>query len=224
MAEDSSDGEAHDDDTSHAAPAKKTLEELMAQKEGEDEAMQRYKMTLLKQDSFEKTDDPRHVVLMEMRILIEDRDPLVFDLVSPKKDTVFVLKEGCKYRIQVRAARVQSASKRGEVHPLTTRTPRTQLSFKVQNEIVSGLKYKHVVKRAMMKVDTHSEMLGSYAPSKLQVRCRSGEPQTFASRSPSSAPATGVPSVLPQARVGGGPLRRRGARPVPRENDLCGRR
>ncbi|EOD17895.1 RhoGDI, GDI for Rho-like GTPase [Emiliania huxleyi CCMP1516] len=143
MAEDSSDGEAHDDDTSHAAPAKKTLEELMAQKEGEDEAMQRYKMTLLKQDSFEKTDDPRHVVLMEMRILIEDRDPLVFDLVSPKKDTVFVLKEGCKYRIQ--------------------------LSFKVQNEIVSGLKYKHVVKRAMMKVDTHSEMLGSYAPSKLQV-------------------------------------------------------
>ena len=28
MAEDSSDGEAHDDDTSHAAPAKKTLEEL----------------------------------------------------------------------------------------------------------------------------------------------------------------------------------------------------
>jgi len=120
MAEDSSDGEAHDDDTSHAAPAKKTLEELMAQKEGEDEAMQRYKMTLLKQDSFEKTDDPRHVVLMEMRILIEDRDPLVFDLVSPKKDTVFVLKEGCKYRIQVRAARVQSASKRGETpthHP-----------------------------------------------------------------------------------------------------------
>ena len=102
MAEDSSDGEAHDDDTSHAAPAKKTLEELMAQKEGEDEAMQRYKMTLLKQDSFEKTDDPRHVVLMEMRILIEDRDPLVFDLVSPKKDTVFVLKEGCKYRIQAR--------------------------------------------------------------------------------------------------------------------------
>ena len=33
----------------------------------------------------------------------------VFDLVSPKKDTVFVLKEGCKYRIQVRAARFEGA-------------------------------------------------------------------------------------------------------------------
>merc|ERR1712196_278349 len=41
---------------------------------------------------------------------------------------------------------------------------RFQVSFKVQNEIVSGLKYKQVVKRKGIQVDKTEEMLGSYGP------------------------------------------------------------
>ena len=48
------------------------------------------------------------------------------------------LKEGCEYR--------------------------TQLSFRVQNEIVSGLKYQNTVLRGPLAVLRVDEMLGSYAP------------------------------------------------------------
>jgi len=40
-----------------------------------------------------------------------------------------------------------------------------KVSFRVQNEIVTGLKYIQVVKRMGVKVDKSEEMIGSYAPS-----------------------------------------------------------
>ena len=70
----------------------------------------------------------RRVVMTEMQILTgeggEAREPLKFDLESADavKKISFVLKEGSSYK--------------------------TQFSFRVQNEIVSGLKLRVVAKRA----------------------------------------------------------------------------
>ncbi|MBO8631236.1 hypothetical protein INO08_16155, partial [Staphylococcus aureus] len=40
----------------------------------------------------------------------------------------------------------------------------------VQNQLVSGLKYSHVVTRRGIKVDSAQEMLGSYGPDPQKVR------------------------------------------------------
>ena len=91
-----------------------------------------------------KTDDPRRVVMTEMQILTgeggEAREPLKFDLESADavKKISFILKEGSSYK--------------------------TQFSFRVQNEIVSGLKLRVVAKRMGMAVLKQEEMLGSYGP------------------------------------------------------------
>ena len=48
---------------------------------------------------------------------------------------------------------------------------RSQLSFRVQNELVAGLKYRHVVKKmGMVPVDKSDHMLGSFAPGTSQVK------------------------------------------------------
>uniref|UniRef100_A0A7S4C313 Uncharacterized protein n=1 Tax=Chrysotila carterae TaxID=13221 RepID=A0A7S4C313_CHRCT len=93
------------DDDDYVPPEAKTVEELMAEKDGEDEAMQRYKASLLKSAASAKTDDPRRVVITEMQVLFTDRDPIVFDLSNPEvlKNVTFVLKEGCQYKTQVGA-------------------------------------------------------------------------------------------------------------------------
>ena len=54
------------------------------------------------------------------------------------KTTPIVIKEGVEYRMKVR--------------------------FRVQNDVISGLKYLHVVKRKGIPVDKTEEMIGSYAP------------------------------------------------------------
>lgn len=41
-----------------------------------------------------------------------------------------------------------------------------QIDFKIQHEIVSGLRYFHVVKRKGISVDKQSYMVGSYGPRK----------------------------------------------------------
>tara|TARA_B110001452_G_scaffold244973_1_gene229344 strand:- start:554 stop:1159 length:606 start_codon:yes stop_codon:yes gene_type:complete len=124
----------------YQAPEQKSVNELMEQKEGEDEAMKRYKESLLAGAGSAKTDDPRRVVVTEMQILFPDREAYVFNLEDEAtlKGLTFVLKEGCQYK--------------------------TQLSFRVQNEIVSGLKVRTAVKRMGVTVLKQEEMLGSYGP------------------------------------------------------------
>mmetsp|Transcript_32414 Transcript_32414/g.85548 ORF Transcript_32414/g.85548 Transcript_32414/m.85548 type:complete len:229 (+) Transcript_32414:41-727(+) len=118
---------------------KKSVEELMAKKEGEDEALQRYKAQLLGAAAAgAKTDDPRRVVITEVAIIPSDRAPITLDMTTDSKKKSLVIKEGCMYKLQ--------------------------FSFRVQNELVSGLKYKHIVTRKGIKVDKTEEMLGSYGP------------------------------------------------------------
>jgi len=134
------------DDDAYVAPVVKSIGELMSSegKEGEDEALQRYKANLLgaaAAGAAVSSDDPRRVVIVELAILINGREPLKFDMtqeVNLKGGLEVKLQEGAEYQ--------------------------TQLTFRVQNEIVSGLKYKNVVKRMAIPVLKQELMLGSYGP------------------------------------------------------------
>merc|ERR1712137_1543476 len=117
--------------------------------DAEDESLRKYKEALLgKMDDFAApSDDPRKVVIQSMVILFEDRPdgPLEFKLGSESelaalKKTNIVFKEGCNYKIQV--------------------------NFRVQHEIVSGLKYLNQVCRKGIRAVKEEEMLGSFGPQK----------------------------------------------------------
>jgi len=129
-------GEEQDD---YVAPEAKSVEQLMEKKEGEDEAMERYKAQLLGAAAAGggKTDDPRRVVVTEVGIVPADHAPIMLDMTSDAPKSI-VIKEGTNYRLQ--------------------------FGFRVQNTLVSGLKYKHAVTRSGLKVDSAEEMLGSYGP------------------------------------------------------------
>lgn len=134
----------------YVAPKAVALDDILASKDDEDEAMQRYKASLLgaavAAGGAGGTDDPRKVVVTELSVLINGRDPLVFDLTDEanlKGGLVAVLKEGCEYK--------------------------TAIKFRVQNEIVAGLRYKNVVSRGPMAVDRTDEMLGSYGPDPAKI-------------------------------------------------------
>lgn len=74
--------------------------------------------------------DPRRVVIKELRIHIEGRPDIVYTLetkeqVAKLKDTPFTLKEGCRYK--------------------------TSIKFKVQHELVTGLKHVNTVYKKIIK-------------------------------------------------------------------------
>jgi len=70
--------------------------------------------------------------------------PIVFDLTRPEKlaglkKTPVVIKEGAEYAVE--------------------------LKFRVNSDVVSGLKYLQVVKRSGLSLDKLESMVGSYGPS-----------------------------------------------------------
>lgn len=81
---------------------------------------------------------------MSLALEVKDREDVSIDLSTPEalsklKNQTITIKEGADYRLKV--------------------------VFKVQHDVVSGLKYLHVVKRSGLKVDKMQEMVGSYGPS-----------------------------------------------------------
>jgi Rho GDP-dissociation inhibitor len=136
---------ASDDSSSYQVAAKvdmRTIQEMDA----EDESLVKYKQALLGSlADVSPADDPRRVVIKEMRVMFEARPEgdIVYTLdnaaaIESMKSTPFTLKEGCAYKIRV--------------------------TFKVQHEIVSGLKYINTVYRKGIRVVKEEEMLGSFAP------------------------------------------------------------
>lgn len=128
-------------------PGEKLDMNTIMEMDAEDESLQKYKAALLGAagDTYAPSDDPRRVVIQSMTILFENRPggDIVYKLESKEelatmKSTPFVLKEGCAYKIRV--------------------------NFKVQHEIVSGLKYVNQVYRKGLRVIKEDEMLGSFAP------------------------------------------------------------
>eukprot|EP00158_Paraphelidium_tribonemae_P000941 Partr_v1_DN23736_c0_g3_i1_m53097 putative Rho GDP dissociation inhibitor (GDI) len=126
----------------YKAPAQKTMEE-MKNLDQDDESLQKWKESLLKNATASPKDDPRKVVVLSLAMEVEGRPDVTLDLSTPEglevtKTSPITIKEGVDYRMKVK--------------------------FRVQHDVISGLKYLHVVKRKGLKVDKAEEMIGSYAP------------------------------------------------------------
>ena len=140
----SSGGDPSHQPTAYKAGGTNDVNALL-QKDADDESLARYKAQLLGAAATVKTtDDPRRVVLIEFRVIVEDEavQDMGFDL-STKENLAamaknpFILKEGCKYKFKI--------------------------TFKVQHEIVPGLRFTNVVRRAVFS-DTEEVVIGSHAP------------------------------------------------------------
>uniref|UniRef100_A0A3P8T3T3 Rho GDP-dissociation inhibitor 1 n=1 Tax=Amphiprion percula TaxID=161767 RepID=A0A3P8T3T3_AMPPE len=122
-------------------PAQKSVKEIH-ELDKDDESLRKYKEALL--GSGVNVADPSapNVQLTRMSLVCEAApNPLILDLMGDLeefKKQAFVLKEGVEYKIKI--------------------------SFKVNSEIVSGLKYVQQTYRKGMKIDKSDYMVGSYGP------------------------------------------------------------
>ena len=134
-------GEEEDELTPGYKPPKqvdlKTIQDLDA----DDEALVKYKETLLGNTSDVLDEGGPNVMVKKMVFASKDRDEIDTDLtgdLSILRKSPIVIKEGCQYRIKI--------------------------VFRVQREIVSGLRYMQTTYRKGIKVDSNNFMVGSYGP------------------------------------------------------------
>ncbi|XP_003964507.1 rho GDP-dissociation inhibitor 1 [Takifugu rubripes] len=141
LAEIAAANEESEGSVNYKAPAQKSLQEIQ-ELDKDDDSLRRYKEALLGKASV--VTDPKlpnvHVTRMT---LMCDTAPgaLVLDLTGNLeniKKSTFVLKEGVDYKIKI--------------------------TFKVNKEIVSGLRYTQTSTRKGVKVDKTDYMVGSYGP------------------------------------------------------------
>lgn len=137
---------------SYKPSTKKTIEEY-AQLDAEDESLQKWKRSLglLGGEPLPiSPGDKRKVVILEMALLINNEKegptepPIVVDLTNDEilanlSKTPFKIKEKSIYKLRIK--------------------------FKVQHEIVTGIKYIQSIKKAGIRVDKVEDPLGSYPPS-----------------------------------------------------------
>lgn len=128
---------------------KKTIEEY-TKLDAEDESLAKWKASLgLAANSTPypvKAGDKRTVVIVEMSLVFPE-DPSLQPLVIPMEDAKGnTLDKPIKFEIKEKS-----------VYELC-------IKFRVQHEIITGLKYLHSVKKAGIRVDKVEEPLGSYAP------------------------------------------------------------
>ncbi|KAH8705505.1 rho-gdp dissociation inhibitor [Talaromyces proteolyticus] len=129
---------------------KKTLEEYKNLDQN-DESLNRWKASL-GLNTGEPIGDPndlRKCIIESLTIEAPGRSDITLDLTGPNaleslKDKPFTIKEGAKFY--------------------------TKVVFQVHREVLSGLKYVHVVKRKGITVTKDEEMLGSYAPNTTDKR------------------------------------------------------
>lgn len=136
------DNEAPEETPGYQAPAQKSLDDIQ-NLDADDESLVKYKQTLLAgvDPDAAPADDPRRVVVKSMAFVVDGRDDVVLDLMGDLgalKERSLIVKEGIEFRLQ--------------------------LTFRVQHEIVSGLKYHHTISRKGITVDKQSYMVGSYPP------------------------------------------------------------
>lgn len=135
------DNEDPEDTPNYKPPAEKSVNEILTL-DAEDESLVKYKQALLAGAAAAPApaDDARRVVVEKMFFVVEGRPDVEFDLIDLEKvkGTHMTVKEGITYRLKIQ--------------------------FKVQHEIVSGLKYHQVSSRKNVTVDKQSYMVGSYGP------------------------------------------------------------
>lgn len=122
-----------------------SVDELLA-KDADDESLRRYKEELLgsaAHGDLGDTTDGRRVVVVEFKVEFEDgHEAIQYNLDTPTgvehlRTTPFVMTEGCRYRFVI--------------------------SFRVNQTIVSGLRFCNKVKRTVLST-CDTIVLGSYAP------------------------------------------------------------
>lgn len=127
---------------------KKTISEY-AELDAEDESLRKWKESLgitsdvTSGNTLGDPSDPRKVVVLEMSVNVEGKDPMTFDLedkatVEKLKKEPIEIKEKSKYHLHVK--------------------------FRIQHEIVTGLKYTQVAKRGGIRANKIEEACGSYPP------------------------------------------------------------
>ncbi|RUS74401.1 hypothetical protein EGW08_017836 [Elysia chlorotica] len=132
-----------EDNPNYKPPAPKAIDDIVNQ-DADDESLVKYKETLLGQGSKDIIHDANNklnCIIQKLSLLVEGRDEVSIDLTKPEDDIkkeTFTIKEGCKYQIKI--------------------------YFLVQREIVTGLRYHHKVFRKGIRVDSMSQMMGSYGP------------------------------------------------------------
>lgn len=126
--------------------AKKTVEEYQ-KLDADDEALRKWKESLgLGGDvlPLEYPGDTRRVVIKQIQLIVDtEPQPITFDLTNEK-----TLKELASKRYKI---------KEKSVYHL-------KITFKVQHEIIIGLRYVQYTKKAGIAVDKIDDHLGSYAP------------------------------------------------------------
>uniref|UniRef100_A0A1A8S4W6 Rho GDP-dissociation inhibitor 1 n=1 Tax=Nothobranchius rachovii TaxID=451742 RepID=A0A1A8S4W6_9TELE len=122
-------------------PAQKTLQEIQ-ELDKDDESLRKYKEALLGSAAVVADPNAPNVQVTRMTLVCDTAPaPLVLDLTGDLenfKKHPFTLKEGVEYRIKI--------------------------NFKVNKEIVSGLKYNQQLFRKSVRVDKSDYMVGSYGP------------------------------------------------------------
>ncbi|KAG8565160.1 hypothetical protein GDO81_012742 [Engystomops pustulosus] len=141
LAQIAAENEEDEHSVNYKPPAQKTIQEIQALDQ-DDESLRKYKEALL--GPVPSTVDPHapNVVVTKLTLVCEDAPgPLQLDLTGDlekfKKES-FSLKEGVEYRIKI--------------------------SFRVNKEIVSGLKYQQQTYRKGVRLDKTTYMVGSYGP------------------------------------------------------------
>nr|XP_054763030.1 rho GDP-dissociation inhibitor 1-like [Lytechinus pictus] len=121
-------------------PAQKTLDEI-TQLDQDDESLNKYKKTLLAGAEAVEDDGGANVQVKAMVFLVEGREDIVLDLtgdLTKLKDKPITIKEGIQYRMAIK--------------------------FRVQREIVPGLRYCYQIYRKAVRVEKSNLMVGSYGP------------------------------------------------------------
>ncbi|XP_012880561.1 PREDICTED: rho GDP-dissociation inhibitor 2 [Dipodomys ordii] len=122
-------------------PPQKSLQELQ-ELDKDDESLAKYKRTLLGDAPVLADPTVPNVTVTRLSLVCDSAPgPITMDLtgdLQELKKQVFVMKEGIEYRVKI--------------------------NFKVNKDIVSGLKYVQHTYRTGMKVDKATFMVGSYGP------------------------------------------------------------
>lgn len=141
----------HDDDLvpstteGYKLGEKKTVDEY-TKLDAEDEALNRWKKSLglgATSPAIGDPSDKRPVIIEQLCLEVVGRPDVVLDLTLPGAleslgMKPFTIKEGAEYCMRVK--------------------------FRVQHEVISGLRYLQRVKRKGVQVDKSEEMMGSFAP------------------------------------------------------------
>ncbi|XP_018528330.1 rho GDP-dissociation inhibitor 1 [Lates calcarifer] len=133
--------EEADSAVNYKPPAQKSLQEIQ-ELDKDDESLRKYKEALLGNTAVVADPKAPNVQVTRMTLVCDSAPhPLVLDLqgdLDNFRKNPFVLKEGVEYKIKI--------------------------NFKVNKEIVSGLKYIQQSFRKGIKVDKSEYMVGSYGP------------------------------------------------------------